>query len=90
MNDYDHKGSRIPTTSYHTVRRPRVSRTNSGICITCNKPNSDVLIISMEDHDDAYRVGTELIEAAIEAADKRQSTETSSSSTDIASQSPQE
>ena len=74
---------------HYDMRKPRVSLVRNAVSITTNLLNGDTLFIKIEDFDDAYRIGREIIDAALAAASKSQEdAKSSSSSTDKASQSP--
>ena len=76
---------------HYDMRKPRVSLVHNTVSITTNLLNGDTLFIRINDFDDAYRIGREIIYAALEAASKAQEdAKSSSSSTDKASQSPPE
>ena len=76
---------------HYDMRKPRVSLVRNAVSITTNLLNGDTLFIKIEDFDDAYRIGREIIDAALAAASKSQEDAKSySSSTDKASQSPPE
>ena len=76
---------------HYDMRKPRVSLVRKAVSITTNLLNGDTLFIKIEDFDDAYRIGREIIDAALAAASMAQEDAmSSSSSTDKASQSPPE
>ena len=76
---------------HYDMRKPRVSLVHNTVSITTNLLNGDTLFIRINDFDDAYRIGREIIDAALAAASKSQEDANSaSSSTDKASQSPPE
>ena len=76
---------------HYDMRKPRVSLVRNAVSITTNLLNGDTLFIKIEDFDDAYRIGREIIDAALAAASMAQEdAKSSSSSTDKASQSPPE
>ena len=76
---------------HYDMRKPRVSLVHNTVSITTNLLNGDTLFIRINDFDDAYRIGREIIDAALAAASKSQEdAKSSSSSTDKASQSPPE
>ena len=73
------------------MRKPRISIVRDTVNIVANLPNGDTLLIKIEDVDDAYRIGREIIDAALEAASRiQEESKSSSSSTYKSSQSPQD
>lgn len=83
--------SREHLNIHYDMRKPRVTLVHNTVSITTNLINGDTLFIRINDFDDAYRIGREIIDAALEAASKAQEdAKSSSSSTDKASQSPPE
>lgn len=76
---------------HYDIQKPRVSLVRNAVSITTNLINGDTLFIKIEDFDDAYRIGREIIDAALAAASMAQEDAmSSSSSTDKSSQSPLE
>ena len=75
----------------YNIRKPRISIVRDTVNIVANLPNGDTLLIKIEDVDDAYRIGREIIDAALEAASRiQEDAKSSSSSTYKSSQSPQD
>jgi ArsR family metal-binding transcriptional regulator len=75
----------------YNIRKPRISIVRDTVNIVANLPNGDTLLIKIEDVDDAYRIGREIIDAALESASRiQEESKSSSSSTHKSSQSPQD
>ena len=75
----------------YNMRKPRISIVRDTVNIVANLPNGDTLLIKIEDVDDAYRIGREIIDAALESASRiQEESKSSSSSTHKSSQSPQD
>jgi len=75
----------------YDMRNPRISIILDVVNIMTELSNGDTLLIKIKDIDDAYRIGREIIDAALTAASRIQDdAKSSSSSTYKSSQSPQD